>query len=75
MKIHLVYLNRIVIHSCILTEHIVHFTKVVSLLTEYGLKARHAKCARNWQNVNYGGNDIDTDSIQAQEHITCVEMD
>ena len=45
-KFIVVYLDDNMTHSCTLAEHVVHVREVLTLLTEHGLKAKCAKCAR-----------------------------
>jgi len=74
-KFILIYLDDIMIHSHTLAEHVVHVREVLTLLTEHGLKAEHAKCAWACLKVDFCGFDIDKDSIHAQEHKTRAVMD
>jgi len=74
-KFIVVHLEIIVIHRSILAEHVIHVREVLTLLTEHGLKARHAKCAWACQKVDFCGFDIDMDGIHTQEHKTRVVMD
>jgi len=74
-KFVVLYLDDISIHSRTVAEHVVHDCEVLSLLTEYGLKAKCAKCAWACQKVHYCGLDIAKDGIHAQEHTTHAVMD
>jgi len=74
-KFIVVYLDDIMIHSHTLVEHVAHVCEVRTLLMEYGLKAKRARCAWVCQKVNFCGFDIDEDGIHAQEHKTRAVMD
>jgi len=69
------YLNEIIFHSHTLAEHVVHVHIMLTLPTEYGLKAKHPQCGWPWQKVNFCSFDIDKNCIHAQEHETHVVMD
>jgi hypothetical protein len=74
-KFIVVYLDDIMIYSRTLAEHIVHVREVLTLLTEHGLKAKHAKCAWACKKVEFCGFRIDKDGIHSQENKTCAVMD
>jgi len=74
-KLILIYLDDIMIHCRTLAVHVVDVGEVLTLLTEHGLKAKHAKCTWACQNVDFCGFDIDKDSIHAQKHKTRAVMD
>jgi len=67
-KIIVLYPDNIMIHSDTLLERVVHVPDVLTLLTDHGLKAKHAKCAYAGQNVHSSSIDIDLDGIHTQEH-------
>jgi hypothetical protein len=52
-KFIVIYLDGIMIHSHALAKHIVLVCDVLTLLTEHGLKAQHAKCTWACQKVNF----------------------
>jgi hypothetical protein len=74
-KFIVVYLDDILIHRRTLAQHVVHDREVLTWLTEYGLKAKCAKCAWAFQKVDFCGFDIGMDGIHAQEHKTRPVID
>jgi len=74
-KFIIVYLDDIMIHRHTLAEHVVHVREVLTLLAEYSLKAKCAKCAWACQKVDFCGFDIVQDGIHAQTHKTRAVMD
>lgn len=69
------YLNELIFHSHTVAEHVVHVNKMLPLPSEYGLKAKDAKCGWPWQNVVFCGIDIDKNCIHAPEHKIHAVMD
>jgi hypothetical protein len=63
------------IDSRTLAEHVVHVSQVLTLLTEHGLKAKHAKCAWDCQKVDFCGFNVDKDGIHPEEHKTRAVME
>jgi len=74
-KIIVVYLDDIMIHCGTLADHVIPVCEVLTLLREYGLKAKHAKCTWACQKVDVSGFDIDKHGNHAQDHKTLAVMD